>query len=852
MYKFLYLVAVTLSLVSCGGGGGDGDGDGSGSSSSANSDGFEVVLLEDFGGDAVAHSPITIFSNIAIKSLVPLLDILGSSAIAVQENLNGLNLARWNYSEGAEADPNLGIQTYSSDNFLVENGALIITAKCDPDCTNATSAKLDSKDKFEFRHGKIEARIKVPAGESTWSNFSLIGENFPDSAIYESGKFSIMEIFQDGMATGLDYVHSTVFWDDNGDQSLSTPKQLMVNLSDDFHIYRMEWNESSVKFSIDDFAPHLTVNLDATTQSELFDNFYLELGLFVDGTNGKAPNQILSSDQKMYVDWIKVSKKQAPLSLNLLSDSPDITPLEVSNVDLNSVDISVAEGSESGKFSIDSNDQFQTEALTTLLSSNGDHFENHFRSVSAFDDTAPVFDSGSIDPSGQFSFVWKTSSSVENGVHKALVAFSNLGQGFAADMSSFVVKTRVDNFGTGAYEPWIEVRLFGGGSDSVAVMNIGDPLYSTRFSPPAVPDGQSTALGDGWFDLKIPLSAFTNDGAIDNHTGYMIRVYGNNGGDSFEHYFTDTGINKLINTPDGGWVRFTPLDLRCYSTISFAVDTSNVVDYDNASLMLEDIDQHVGYLTLSQFEGSAYEQSEGYWSLYTGVPISLFNDLVGDLDLASVSKLRIANLVDNSLGVLSGDVYLDNVFFSGKYDGCLSGDEPGFSTFTKNAQLLPTGTDFDFYCVDEGVSNGNCARSNPDNPFRLALINDLNKWSLFDSSPTNRASFHMWSTALALNPTAENQYYTALTLKNLRNEAIQDQPLRVDQFEDQLLKAYRATLDDFFCGVTYLNATDFLYVKELVGIDMTANLNDPNVFLTDWGYTFENGTMSSNQGLVCN
>jgi hypothetical protein len=268
--------------------------------------------------------------------------------------------------------------------------------------------------------------------------------------------------------------------------------------------------------------------------------------------------------------------------------------------------------------------------------------------------------------------------------------------------------------------------------------------------------------------------------------------------------------------------------------------------------MLEDIDQHVGYLTLSQFEGSAYEQSEGYWSLYTGVPISLFNDLVGDLDLASVSKLRIANLVDDSLGVLSGDVYLDNVFFSGKYDGCLSGDEPGFSTFTKNAQLLPTGTDFDFYCVDEGVSNGNCARSNPGNPFRLALINDLNKWSLFDSSPTNRASFHMWSTALALNPTAENQYYTALTLKNLRNEAIQDQPLRVDQFEDQLLKAYRATLDDFFCGVTYLNATDFLYVKELVGIDMTANLNDPNVFLTDWGYTFENGIMSSNQGLVCN
>ena len=52
------------------------------------------------------------------------------------------------------------------ENSKVENGMLFITSTYDSARTHAiTSASIMTKDKMEFLYGKLEARIKMPAGK---------------------------------------------------------------------------------------------------------------------------------------------------------------------------------------------------------------------------------------------------------------------------------------------------------------------------------------------------------------------------------------------------------------------------------------------------------------------------------------------------------------------------------------------------------------------------------------------------------------------------------------------------------------------------------------------------------------
>src|SRR5688500_3219415 len=59
---------------------------------------------------------------------------------------------------------------------------------------NYTSARLITKDRFSFQYGKIEARIKTPAGAGLWPNFWIMGEDVWEVGWPESGEINIMEM----------------------------------------------------------------------------------------------------------------------------------------------------------------------------------------------------------------------------------------------------------------------------------------------------------------------------------------------------------------------------------------------------------------------------------------------------------------------------------------------------------------------------------------------------------------------------------------------------------------------------------------------------------------------------------
>jgi beta-glucanase (GH16 family) len=72
-------------------------------------------------------------------------------------------------------------QFYTNDdsaNAYVSDGTLKITARKEvKDNKNYTSARLSTAGKFTFQYGKIEARIKLPAGKGTWPAFWMLGKN---------------------------------------------------------------------------------------------------------------------------------------------------------------------------------------------------------------------------------------------------------------------------------------------------------------------------------------------------------------------------------------------------------------------------------------------------------------------------------------------------------------------------------------------------------------------------------------------------------------------------------------------------------------------------------------------------
>ena len=88
----------------------------------------------------------------------------------------------WNYEIGTGNNGwgNNELEYYTSrpENIKVEGGILKITANKETYMSSGyTSARITTKGKFEQKHGRFEARIKMPWGKGIWPAFWLLGAN---------------------------------------------------------------------------------------------------------------------------------------------------------------------------------------------------------------------------------------------------------------------------------------------------------------------------------------------------------------------------------------------------------------------------------------------------------------------------------------------------------------------------------------------------------------------------------------------------------------------------------------------------------------------------------------------------
>lgn len=235
--------------------------------------------------------------------------------------------ARWNYDLGYGYNGNNDgwgndeWQNYtdSEANVRVEDGKLILTATWDS--TNyiapgkrdgsVTSGRINTKDKFSVQYGKVQGRIKPPTGAGMWPAFWMLGSNFDDIGWPQCGEIDIMEmspLYHDDQ-TSICTVH---WWDDDSGshQSYGSTRVLGESLSNDFHIFEIEWDSQRIVGRIDGMT-YMVKTIDQDTMDEFLNDFYLIVNVAVGGGFGGFPDETTPWPQTMEVDWIRVYQRES-------------------------------------------------------------------------------------------------------------------------------------------------------------------------------------------------------------------------------------------------------------------------------------------------------------------------------------------------------------------------------------------------------------------------------------------------------------------------------------------------------------------------------------------------------------
>ena len=227
---------------------------------------------------------------------------------------SSLNATIWNYELGTGNNGwgNNELQYYTKENTSVGDGYLTITAKKQElGGRSYTSSRLTTQGKKSFQYGRIDIRAALPKGQGMWPALWMLGDNHSSVGWPSCGEIDIMEIVG-GTSNGNSdkRTHGTLHWDNNGEHasyggSTFTSKN---NFNEEFHVFSIIWNETSIKWLLDDSQFHET-EITSEQMSEFRDSFFFIFNVAVGGNWPGDPDASTQFPQKMHVDYVRVFQK---------------------------------------------------------------------------------------------------------------------------------------------------------------------------------------------------------------------------------------------------------------------------------------------------------------------------------------------------------------------------------------------------------------------------------------------------------------------------------------------------------------------------------------------------------------
>jgi len=227
---------------------------------------------------------------------------------------------KWIYETGFVRNNEL--QWYQPNNARCENGLLIIEArrerKKNPDFVAGssdwtksreyaeyTSSSLMTRDRASWTYGRFEMRARIDTRPGLWPEFWTLGtqREWP-----WGGEIDILESWG-----GL--LNANVIWAGKtpGYSRSSSKRRPIASFGDPewsnkFHVWRMEWDEQSIRISVDDELLN-AVDIDKASNGDGTNAFrqpqYMLLNLAVGGVAGGDPSKT-EFPGRYEIDWVRV------------------------------------------------------------------------------------------------------------------------------------------------------------------------------------------------------------------------------------------------------------------------------------------------------------------------------------------------------------------------------------------------------------------------------------------------------------------------------------------------------------------------------------------------------------------
>ena len=250
-------------------------------------------------------------------------------------NGNSLDQSKWIHDIGTGSQygmwgwGNGELQYYQPQNTTLNNGIAKIEVKEEPngiiDSWSATSyfssSKITTKGLFNFRYGKVEARIKTIDGQGFWPAFWMLPSNGSWPC---DGEIDIMEQWGNDYLTNstsgaahlgtCPYSQSTHFYETSSSYISSG------SYADDFHTYSVIWKEDTITWYVDEielFSLNPSSYWSIPSQSAWPFNaneWYLMINLAI---TQAGPNSNTVFPNQMEIDYVRVYQENLTNSINI-------------------------------------------------------------------------------------------------------------------------------------------------------------------------------------------------------------------------------------------------------------------------------------------------------------------------------------------------------------------------------------------------------------------------------------------------------------------------------------------------------------------------------------------------------
>jgi beta-glucanase (GH16 family) len=167
-----------------------------------------------------------------------------------------------------------------------------------------TSARLISQHKVEFGYGRVEARLKVPAGAGLWPAFWSLGSTIGAVGWPQTGEIDVMEFVGREPNEIFGTIHGPGY---SGGASFGGTYDFGTGAFNAFHTVAIEWQPDRIDWFVDGVLYHSATPADVAPNPWVFDHsFFLLLNLAVGGNFGGPVGPDTVFPATLLVDYVRV------------------------------------------------------------------------------------------------------------------------------------------------------------------------------------------------------------------------------------------------------------------------------------------------------------------------------------------------------------------------------------------------------------------------------------------------------------------------------------------------------------------------------------------------------------------